>query len=398
MKTAIVGAGASGVIAALSCKSKEIILIDGNDKSLKKILLTGNGRCNYWNEYIDIDKYNTDNYDILQKIISKENINKTYEFLYKLGIYPKIKNNNYYPYSNQASSVRQILEKNLTKKNIKFINNFKVNNIYKINDEFIIESTNNEKIKCDKLILATGSKAYPKTGSDGSGYELLKKFNLKINPVTPALTKLFTKEKYLWENVRSDVNIKLYVNNEFVKEEYGEVQLTMDAISGICTFNLSSIASKSLYLKKNVYVKIDFLPNIPNIIQFLDDRQKIINGNIEEILESIFNYKLMFVLLKYSNINKEKRWDDLSLIEKNILSKNIKEFKLNIIGTDTFDKSQVCTGGLSLNYINPKSMSVNDVNGLYVVGEILDVDGMCGGFNLAFAFITGYLAGSDIND
>ena len=106
----------------------------------------------------------------------------------------------------------------------------------------------------------------------------------------------------------------------------------------------------------------------------------------------------MFVLLKYSNINKEKRWDDLSLIEKNILSKNIKEFKLNIIGTDTFDKSQVCTGGLSLNYINPKNMSVNDVNGLYVVGEILDVDGMCGGFNLAFAFITGYLAGSDIND
>lgn len=402
MKIAIIGAGASGIITALKItSSNQVYLIDGNDKCGKKILATGAGHCNYWNSEIDKTKYQTDNYDNLEKIISTTNQQAVLTYLDSLGIYPRIKNGYYYPYSNQATSIRQIFETNLTHhKNITCLYNQRVTHIIK-NETCFSVITDKTEIIVDKVILATGSKAYPKTGSDGIGYEFANKFGHIVNPVMPALTKLITNDSSIkeWENVRTDAKIKLYINNMYYQTETGEIQLTKDGISGICTFNLSSAASKNLYYKNKVMVRINFLPHIENVYKFLEERsQKLTNKTLEEFLESIFNYKLLFVLLKRANLKKDTSWNLLSENEKLLLVDTIESFELPITSTDSFDKSQVCTGGVSLSEINPETMESLLVPGLYLTGELLDVDGKCGGYNLAFAFITGYLAGSDLHD
>jgi len=194
-----------------------------------------------------------------------------------------------------------------------------------------------------------------------------------------------------WNGIRVEGALKLFVDNELVKESTGEIQLTDYGISGICVFNLSSIASKALYDKKEVRVKINFFEE--DFYDFMN-KQKL-NLNLEETLESLFNYKLMHIFFKLSKVNKDRYWKDLSNSDKKSLANVINEFNIKIEEVGSFERAQVCTGGLSLNEVNPETMETT-IKNLYVIGEALDVDGECGGFNLAFAFITGYIVG-DIN-
>ena len=237
-KVVVIGAGASGIIAALKAsENNEVILIDGNDKCGKKLLITGNGKCNYWNEFISLDKYNTDNFDKLDKILSKKE--DVLNYLYKIGIYPKVKNGYFYPASGLATSVRELFEKEIERKNILTKYNTLVKDIYKENDKFVI-CTDTDKIYADKIILATGSKAYPKTGSNGFGYEILNKLGHRINPILPALTSLKTDEMVKeWAGVRTDVSLKLYVDNKLTKEESGDIQLTEEELKGLIKDNPS---------------------------------------------------------------------------------------------------------------------------------------------------------------
>jgi len=199
-----------------------------------------------------------------------------------------------------------------------------------------------------------------------------------------------------WSGVRTDASLSLYVDNNLLKTEDGEIQLTEDGISGICTFNLSSLVSKSLYKNKRVLIKINFMPSISNFYEFMENRNKMLpERTIEQLLESLLNYKLTAVILKKSNIKKDAYWDKLNINEKKLLCKNIESFELPIYATNSYDKAQVCTGGIPLNEINYDMSSIYD-NNLYITGELLDVDGLCGGFNLAFAFITGYIAGKSV--
>lgn len=399
-KVAVIGGGASGMIAAIKASDNhEVILLEANDKCGKKILLTGNGKCNYWNSDISLDNYNTDDIDILNEIISKNNQKEVLSFLENLGIYPKIKNGYYYPYSNQASSVRTLLLNEIERRKIKIIYNFKVESIIKDENNFIIKNDTDE-IVCDKVILSTGSCASPKTGSDGSGYELAKLLNHSINLVTPSLVQLKGNESYFkeWNGVRCDSKVTLFIDNKKEKEELGEIQLTDYGISGICTFNISGLATKNLELGKKVVVKINFLPSLNNSFYdwFTKRNNNIPNYTIEELLESVIPYKLMFVLLKKANIDKTKNWNELTEEEKIKLSNMIEDFEIEITGYHSFDRCQVATGGVSLKEIKPNTMESTVTPNLYLVGELLDVDGKCGGFNLAFAFISGYLAGRGV--
>ena len=399
-KVLIIGAGASGIIAALKAsENNEVILLDSNDKCGKKILLTGNGRCNYWNDDICVEQYETDSRENLEEVLSEENKTTVLNFLDSLSIYPKIKNGYYYPYSNQASSVREILDREIKKSKIDFRTEFRVKDVILDNDKFIVISENNEKIKADKVVIATGSKAYPKTGSDGVGYDIAKSLGHKINTVAPALTQLISNGKFLkeWENIRCDAKVTLIVNNKKVKEDTGEIQLTQNGISGICTFNISGLASKNLELGNKVEVIINFMPHLDNLYNWIEDRAKSMKDKtIEELFESVFNYKLMFVLLKLSNISKDSKWTSLDEKSKRALCDKIEHFNLSIVGTGDYDKAQVCTGGVSFKEINPNTFESNIVSGLYFIGEVIDVDGRCGGFNLAFAWISGYLAGRGV--
>lgn len=394
-KVVVIGAGASGIIAALTASVKnDVILIDGNDKCGKKILVTGNGKCNYWNENINVKNYYSSEENLLNRIL--KNKDEVLNYLYSIGIYPKVKNGYYYPASNTSASIREIFDKELNRCNVKTIYNTRVLNIEKDTDKYII-ITNDEKIICDKVIIATGSKAAPKTGSDGWAFNILKKFNHKINMVLPSLVALNTEENIKeWAGVRVDAKLSLIINNKLLKEEIGELQLTENGISGICTFNLSSLVSKGLYKNDEVLIKINFMPIIDNFYEFFNKRNNEINNrNIGELLESIINYKLLNVILKRSKINKDEYWQNLTDLDKENLINNITKFELVINNTNSFEKAQVCTGGIPLEETNETMESIYH-NNMFIVGELLDVDGLCGGFNLAFAFITGYIAGKNV--
>ena len=215
-KIVVVGGGASGVVAALKAsRNNEVILLEGEDKILKKLLLTGNGKCNYWNSDISKVKYNSCDKELLDSIFTEENINDTYNYLEKLGIYPSIKNGYYYPYSNQASSIREIFIINLKKKHVKVITNSKVESITKENNGFKVVTESKEYL-CDKVVISAGSKSYPKTGSDGSGYILAESFNHTITELTSALAPIRMNEKYLkdWNGVRCSVTLNLDINGK----------------------------------------------------------------------------------------------------------------------------------------------------------------------------------------
>ena len=399
----IIGGGASGLVAAIYAKRKnnQVIILEKNNKCGKKLLLTGNGRCNFWNQDQSLENYNSTNKNNLRDIITEKNQKEILSFFDKIGIVPKVKDGYYYPNSNQASSISNALLLQVESLGIKIKYNSEVEKIDRLDNKFIITTLTDEIISCDKVVLATGSKACPKTGSDGKGYELAKNFNHTIIDVVPSLVQLRGNGSYfkLWNGVRCDAKISLFENNCKIKEEYGELQLTDYGISGIPTFNISGLVARGINNNKKEIVKIDFLPfinkNEQEFITYCDNKSKfILNLKIYQFLEGMLNYKLVETILKVAKIDKQKRWQDLTISEKKRLYYNLKSFEFLITGTNSFDKAQVCSGGVSLLEINPKTMESKLIKNLYIVGELLDVDGICGGYNLSFAWISGMLAGN----
>ena len=399
-KVVIIGGGVSGMISAiLASTNHSVTILEANDKCGKKILLTGNGKCNYWNQDITIQNYHSSDMDIVKKIITLENQKEVLDLLANIGIYPKIKNGYYYPYSNQASSVRNLLLLELERRKVAILYDFKVEEIVKKENGFLIKSKDQE-ICADQVILSTGSKACPKTGSDGSGYLLAESLGHTIHMISPALVQLIGKYTCFkeWDGVRCESKVSLYAGEEKVEEDTGEIQLTDYGISGIVTFNISGSASYYLANNKKVEARINFVPWLENTFYdfFTNRNQEIPNHTIEELLESIIPYKLMHVILKKASINKDDNWDHLTETKKQTLASYMENFPLEIVATNDYQKAQVCRGGVSLREINPFTMESTIVPNLYLVGELLDVDGRCGGFNMAFAFISGYLAGRSV--
>ena len=402
MKIIVVGGGCSGVVAAINAKNKdnEVVILERNNTLLKKLLLTGNGRCNYFNEIYSIDNYHSNNMDLVNDFISDKNITMSKEFFDNLGIVPKIKNGYYYPYSNQAVSIKDILVNEVNRLGIKVIYDTYVEDIEK-EDKFIIK-TNNEEYICDKLILSTGSFAYPKTGSDGHGYSILEKLGHTIIKPVPALVQLNANSKYLkdWDGVRSDVYLELFEDGEYLTKEEGEIQFTNYGISGICTFNLSHFISRGLEENKKYVVKINFVPFIKTLISpwLYEYVNKNKEKDIYELLEGFLNKKLIPIILKESNIKSSKKYDELTKEEKVKLINSLRHFKVEITSTKGFDSSQVCNGGVSLDEININTMESKIVKDLYIIGELLDINGNCGGYNLTECWISGILSGKSIGE
>ena len=393
----IVGGGAAGLISAIYSKTNNniVTILERNSSCGKKILATGNGKCNYWNDDQNINHYHSTNNELLPRIITKELIEEVPAFFNNLGIVPKIKNGYYYPFSNQATTIKNALLNEIENKKIKIRHDVLVNKITKKDNYFEIE-TENEIIKADKVIIATGSCASPKTGSDGIGYKLLKRFNHNIIEPYPALVQLKTKGSYLkdWAGVRTDVKVSLYEDNNLIKEESGEIQLTDYGVSGICIFNLSRYIPLGLNKSKKEEIVINFLPFIEN--NNVKDLFKN-NNSLKHQLEAILNNKLVNVILRKTNINEKLSFNELNQNEQELLIENLINFKVEVIGYNSFDNSQTASGGLSLTEINTDTMESTLVKGLYIVGELLDVDGDCGGYNLGFAWMSGMKAGKDIS-
>lgn len=381
MKIIIIGSGASGLAAGISLLrcGYDVTILERNNISGKKILLTGAGRCNFFNSDQNIVHYHSSDKDILAKIITSDNIHLVEDFITSLGIVPKVKDGYYYPFANQAYNMKELLERTYLDLGGKIKYNYLVEKIEKKNSLFLI----NDTISCDKLILATGSKAYKMTGSDGIGYQLAKKFNHHIVKVLPSLTSLITREKINLKGVRVDAKVTLYEDGVKVREELGQVQFTDYGLSGICIFNLSYYAVKGLNKNKKEVITIDLMPFM--------DKVSFKNKKVYDLLLGFLPNKMIDYILKTLDISKDVYYEDLSNDKKQELTKILKEMEFNITSYKEFDFSQVCSGGVSLREINPLTMESIFVKNLYIIGELLDVNGDCGGYNLTFAFLSGIL-------
>ena len=396
----IIGGGVCGIVSAIKSFNgrNRITILERNDKCLKKLLLTGNGRCNYFNDDTSISNYHSMREDLLDKVINSDNMSRILDFYNELGIIPKIKNGYYYPFSNQASTVRDALLFEVMKLGISIKYNYLVEKIECSNNKFII----NDSIVCDKVIIATGSCSYPKTGSDGMGYDFLRKFGHNIIKPLPALVQLNSDFKYCRElsGIRSDVILSLYEDDEFISSSVGEVQLTDYGISGICTFNLSHFVTRGLDVGRKEVIKVNFLPFIKdNYMEWFNTYSNKHNDkNIYMLLCNILNYKLVKVILKVCSIDNETYYNELDYNSRSLLIDNLTNFKFNIVSTKDFNFSQVCNGGVSLDEVNLSTFESLIVDGLYITGEVLDINGNCGGYNLICAVISGILVGDDLSD
>lgn len=400
-KITVIGGGASGLVAAIyACnENTQVTLLERNESCAKKILVTGNGKCNYWNQDQDISHYHSDDLEKIQEIISREHQTEVLHFFDRIGIVPKIKNGYYYPFSNQAISVKKALLLEASKKGVIIETGVLVTAITKEDNHFIIQS-DTKNYTSDKVILSVGSKAAPKTGSNGNGYRLIQTLGHTVISPLPALVQLTADTTYMkaWAGIRTDVKLSLYENKKKIAQQEGEIQLTDYGISGICTFNLSHFVTKGLAAKKEEIIEINFLPFLTEskseVIAWFNQREKELQSRtIKESLEGILNYKLVQVLLKISKITPEQLWEDLSKSEQEELISNLISLNLKIEGSNSFEQAQVCSGGVPLTEIDTKTLESKKVPGLYLTGEILDVNGDCGGYNLGFAWMSGIIAG-----
>lgn len=394
MKVVIIGGGASGITSAITARRKgyDVVVLEKNSSLLKKLKITGNGHCNYYNEDQDLCHYHSDNNELISMIINGVNLEKVSLFFDSIGIIPRIKNGYYYPFSNQAISVCSSLILEAQKLGVVLDTDVEVQEVKKSNRFQVI--TTNGVYEADKVIVSTGGMSYQKTGSDGFGYRELKRLGHNINLLLPGLTPLIiSNPKKEWKGIRTDVSISLLENNKLVRKESGEVQLTEDGISGICTMQLSSYISKGLYLGKDERITINFLPFIDEdeFFVFMDNRsRKMKNRTVMELLEGVLNYKLISVILK-----KEQNliWDECNNKEREFIKKNLLSYMVEVVDTKSFDYSQVTLGGVSLSEVNLETMESKKVKDLYITGELLDIAGDCGGYNLTIAWITGLIAG-----
>ena len=397
-KVIIIGGGASGLVAAIFASlNNDVTILEKNSKCGKKILSTGNGKCNYFNSDFTTSHFNTESIDILDSIITTDNINKVMDLFDSIGIVPNIKNGYYYPMSNQSVSVREALVKECLVRGVSIITDCDVTDVNY--DETYTVITNKGNYNCDKVVMSSGSHAYVKEKS--RGYDILSKFNHTINPVVPSLVQLVSSGNYLksWSGVRIDAKVSLYEDNEYKKMSFGEVQLTDYGISGICVYQLSSLVSRGLYNKKEEIIHINFMPYIDDFIEYMNKRNNVVKKRtISELFDGIMNYKLSNTLLTLCNIDYNDTWDNINNDKKIKLSKMVTDFEINITDTKGYNHAQTCSGGVPLSEINPNTMESIKNNNLYITGELLDCDGECGGYNLGFAWITGIIAGEALND
>ncbi|EJP6474003.1 NAD(P)/FAD-dependent oxidoreductase [Clostridium botulinum] len=402
-KIIILGGGASGITASIISKDmgSDVAILEGNDRIGKKILTTGNGRCNITNENVSSCKYFSNNRDFYKFILSQFNLEDTKKFFSSLGL-PLITLNEgkIYPMSLQSSSVLDVLRLAVEDREIPIYFNSKVKNIKKSNKGFTI-TTEEEVFQCEKLILAPGGMSAPNTGSDGSGFKLAKNLGHNIIDPVPGLVQLKLDFPYLkaLSGIKFDGNVKLMRDKEDLREEFGEVLFTDYGISGPPILQLSSLASRLLKNNEQIYLKVDMLPNMSkeNLMNLLENHWGTFHyRSIYDSFIGIINKKLIPTLLKYCSIkNIHIPCQDITWQEKEKIFNTLKNWTFKVTETNSFKNSQVTCGGVDTSEVSNKNLESLKVKNLYFCGEILDVNGDCGGFNLQWAWSSGYIAGKN---
>lgn len=398
-KVIVVGGGASGLVAAIvAARSGAFVtIVEQKEQVGKKILSTGNGRCNLTNEYMQKECFRGDDITGVTSVLEQFGYEMTCTFFEELGVCLKNRQGYIYPVTDQATTILDVLILELKKQNVQVLLNETVINICKKGETFIVK-TKESSIQGDAVILATGGKAASVLGSDGSGYTLAKAFGHRLSPVVPALVQLRCEESWFKQiaGVRTHAKVSLYVDEQFLTCDVGEVQLTNYGISGIPVFQISRYVAKGLYYGQRISVEIDLMPEMTEeqFVKFMKQRM-LLHGqkSAQDFMIGIFHKKLISVLLKQANIPLSVSANTIREEKWNTLLDLCKHLKVVVYATNEFDQAQVCAGGVKLEEIDIKSMESTYVKDLYLTGELLDIDGICGGYNLQWAWATGYIAG-----
>ena len=395
---AVIGGGPSGLLTAiLASKNKNVIILEKQSKVGKKILVTGNGRCNLTNIDLSIKYYNSNNMELVLKYLTKLNFIDTIKLFKELGLLTRVENGNVYPYSNQATSVLDILRINLKKNNVEEICDFETINIKKFDSYYKIISKDKKEIDAKKVVISTGGKSYFPFDKDSSGYELLKMLGHNITNLYPSLTGIYSDNKNLknLKGIRVKSKATLLIADKKVKSEIGEVLFNEKGLSGICIFNLSQMITTNL--DKNIEVSLDIVNDYSKEEMFNLIKEKASkNITIEELLIGIINKNIALALLKelnYKNLNS----NELSDNDIELIINKMKDWKFKIIGIKNFNEAQVTSGGVSLEEFDD-NLESKISKGIYAAGEVLDVDGICGGYNLQWAWTSAYIVGKSIEN
>jgi len=404
----VIGAGPAGIMSAgkASESGLSVLLIEKNPKIGAKLLLTGKGRCNITHQEDDLKNFINQfgkNGKFLYKALNIFSIQDTLDFFHNLDIETKVeRGNRVFPITDSALSIVQALEKYLSKNKVKVLTNTKVTEIIGEDNKIIKVKTRQGDYAAKKYILTTGGRSYPETGSTGEGFEFARKLGHNVINLKPSLTPVLVKETWIkdLQGLNLDnVNISIYQNNKKQDERFGEALFTHEGMSGPIILDMSKKIGE-LLKNGQVTLQIDFKPALD--FKKLDlriqrDFKEFSNKEFKNSLYKILPQKLIPVIVKLSKIDPYKQVNLITKEERKILRNLLKEFKLEIQGLTGFKKAIVTSGGIDLKEIDPKTMRSKIIDNLYFAGEILDLDGPTGGYNLQVCWSTGYLAGESVS-
>lgn len=395
----VVGGGASGLTAAIAAarEGARVTVLEHMDRAGKKILVTGNGRCNLTNLEMGPEHYRCGRAAFPGRILERFTVSDTLAFFDGLGIVTRERGGYIYPNSDQASAILDVLRMETDRLGVSVRCGCHVNAVTVSRNKLAVLTEQGE-LEADAVILAAGSKAAPKTGSDGSGYEIARRLGHRIVTPLPALVQLRCQGKQYKAvaGVRCEARLTLYGDGEKLAEDTGELQLTDYGISGIPTFQISRFASVALDENRKVAVLIDFLParTAAESRVFLNDRiQRFGYRTCEELFLGVLNKKLALMLLKTAGIRPELKVSGITAEQADKLLKAVKSYRADVTGTNPYEQAQICCGGVDADEIDDTTMESKLIPGIYFAGELIDVDGICGGYNLQWAWSTGMIAG-----
>lgn len=423
-RVVVAGGGASGLTAAITAarNGSDVMILEHKDRVGRKILMTGNGKCNLTNMSDIHGKYFSSSQQSLDKIydtLVRFDAARTRDFFKSLGLYTKEKRDGgVYPVSEQAAVVLDVLRSECDHLGVRMVTDCEVQSI-KPDDaggsirltRYIRETTGKdakknrkpkivseikETIRYDKLILATGGKAAAVSGSDGSGYMLAKRLGHSIIEPLPALVQLRCAGEFFKSvsGVRAQSSLTLYVDGKFAAEESGELQLTDYGISGIPVFQFSRIAARALFDGRKCEVSINFIPYIEDFVR----ESEMISAEsrkdkvLEELLAGMVHKKVAAMICKKIGIPVGMTVGQAGVESVRKCIRLLGDFRVKVTDTNSFENAQVCCGGVPLMEVDDNFKS-NKCSNVYLVGEILDCDGICGGYNLQWAWATGFIAG-----
>lgn len=391
-RLAIIGAGAAGLCAAIEARKEnpciQITVFEKMPKAAKKLLATGNGRCNFTNRELS-EKHFHGNPRFISSVLSND-FSDIREFFSQLGVFDYEEEQRIYPRSQQASSIRDILLANIENPNTVIKTDCPVSTVNSSKNGFTVNGT-----FFDAVILCGGGKASSVHGSDGSCIQIAEELKHNSTALYPALCGLISNDRdlNLLKGVRAECAVELLYENRVLGTEYGEVQFTEKSVSGIPVMNLSHLCEN----RKNLRLRLDLCPEFTEnelVVHFTDKVHNQPQVEFEVLLNGVVNLKLAYAIVRRAGIPPQTPGESLS---KNQIAKavrQIKAFELNIKSAKGFDTAQITKGGIKTDEVSPQTMESRKVSGLFLCGELLDIHGDCGGYNLHLAFTTGRIAGN----